>query len=313
MSHDDTRFLPEVAPADVRRAELVDLVARCAPADGVFPTAIARLHAIRASAPAQSLPSVYEPSLCFVVQGSKQASLAGEVFRYDPLNYLVVSVPLPVVGSILEATPAKPYLCLRLNIDLREVAAMVLATDARHAATDRASYATERGLRVARMSDPLLDAVLRLVRLLSTPSDVAVLAPLAVSEIYYRALTGELGARLRALTVVDSHAHRIARVIDRLTRRYDQAMRIDELAGAAHMSASSLHHHFKQVTGMSPLQFQKQLRLHHARRLMLTEGIEAGAAGHRVGYESPSQFSREYRRLFGSPPRAEVEQMRANF
>jgi AraC-like DNA-binding protein len=315
MSHNDSRFLPEVLPADVRQAELVDLVARFTPSDGIHETAVTRLQLIRASAPAQGLPSVYEPGLVFVVQGRKQAMLGGEVYRYDPLNYLVISVSLPVVGRILEATPDKPYLCVRLNIDPRELAALVFEADASAAAAGKRGHGTlattQRGVHVARVSDPLMDAVLRLLRLLRAPADAAVLAPLAVREIYYRVLTGELGARLRALTLVDSHAHRIARVIDVLMRQYDQPIRIEALADTAHMSASSLHHHFKQVTAMSPLQFQKQLRLHHARRLMLTEGIEAAAAGHRVGYESPSQFSREYRRLFGAPPRAEIEQMRS--
>jgi len=307
MSRDDARFLPEVSPSDVRQAELIDLVQRFAPSDGLHETAIKRLHLMRASAPAHGLPSVYEPGLCIVVQGSKQAMLAGEVFRYDPLHYLVISVTLPIVGQILEATPEKPYLCVRLNIDPRELTTLVLEAQA----SAPAANGLERGLRLARVSDALLDAVLRLLRLLCTPQDIAVLAPLAVREIYYRVLVGELGSRLRALTVVDSHSHRIARVIDLLTRDYALPVRIEDLAETAHMSASSLHHHFKQVTAMSPLQFQKQLRLHHARRLMLTEGIEAAVAGHRVGYESPSQFSREYRRLFGAPPRAEIEHVRS--
>src|SRR5882762_2775901 len=156
-----------------------------------------------------------------------------------------------------------------------------------------------------------LDAVLRLLQLLNTPRDVRVLAPLAIREIYYRVLTGGLGTRLRELAVADSYSQRIARAGDLLKRRYAEPVRIEEVADAVHTSASSLHHHFKLVTAMSPLQFQKQLRLHQARRLMLTEGIDAAAAGHRVGYESPSQFSREYRRLFGAPPRAEIAQVRS--
>jgi AraC-like DNA-binding protein len=169
----------------------------------------------------------------------------------------------------------------------------------------------ERGLHVSRVSTPLLDAVLRLLQLLNTPHHVPVLAPLAIREIYYRVLTGGLGPRLRELAVADSYSQRIGRAVDLLKRRYAEPVRIQEVADAAHMSASSLHHHFKLVTAMSPLQFQKQLRLHQARRLMLTEGIDAAAAGHRVGYESPSHFSREYRRLFGAPPRAEIAQVRS--
>jgi len=154
-------------------------------------------------------------------------------------------------------------------------------------------------------------AIAPLLQLLNTPRDVRVLAPLAIREIYYRVLMGGLGPRLRELVVADSYSQRIACAVDLLKRRYAEAVRIEEVADAVHMSTSSLHHHFKLVTAMSPLQFQKQLRLHQARRLMLTEGIDAAAAGHRVGYESPSQFSREYRRLFGAPPRAEIAQVRS--
>ncbi len=307
MSHNNSTFLLDVAPADLRQAELIDLVARFAPGDGLHDTAIAPLQLIRASAPAQSLPAVYEPGLCVVVQGRKQALLAGEVFRYDPLHYLVISVTLPVVGQILEATPEKPYLCARLNIDPREIGALMLDAGVR----ESQGNGIERGLHLSPVSPPLLDAMLRMLRLLHTPQDVPVLAPLAVREIYYRVLTGSLGPRLRELAAADSHSQRIARAIDVLKRRYAEPVRIEELAETVHMSPSSLHHHFKVVTAMSPLQFQKQLRLHQARRLMMAEGIEAASAAHRVGYESPSQFSREYRRLFGAPPRAEIAQMRS--
>jgi AraC-like DNA-binding protein len=194
---------------------------------------------------------------------------------------------------------------VRLNIDPRELGALLLDTG-----SAMRPPAAQRGLNLAQVSPPLLDAVLRLLRLLGTPGDQAVLAPLALREICYRVLTGELGPRLRALALADSQSHRIARAIDLLKRRYAEPLRIDEIAAAAHMSASSLHQHFKAVTAMSPLQFQKSLRLHQARRLMLGEGLDAAAAGHRVGYESASQFSREYRRLFGAPPRAEITSVR---
>ncbi len=313
---------------DLRQSELIALCTRHALHDGLHDTAIAPLQLIRASAPAQRLPSVYEPGLCVVVQGRKQASVAGELFHYDPLNYLVISVTMPTVGRILEATPDRPYLCVRINLDPREVGGLVLEADGAQGPGQAAAHAgdgppagrplqpidatprPQRGLRVARVTEPLLDAVLRLLRLLDTPRDAAVLAPLALREIHYRVLTGELGPRLRELAAAGSHAQRIARAIELLKRRYAEPVRIEEVAEAAHMSASTLHHHFKQVTAMSPLQFQKHLRLHQARRLMLAEGLDAAAAGHRVGYESPSQFSREYRRLFGAPPRSEIQQWR---
>jgi AraC-like DNA-binding protein len=296
--------MPTMTTAD----ELIDLVKAFAPGDGLHETAIRPLQLIRASAPAQRLPAVYEPGVCVVVQGRKHAMLGSELLVYDALNYLVISVTMLPQGQIIEASPDKPYLCVRLNVDPRELSSLLLEAGP---AEPAAVADSGRGLRVSRVSEPLLDAVLRLLRLLRTPQDAPVLAPLAVREIYYRVLTGELGPRLRALAVADSQVHRIARAIDLLKRRYAEAVRIEEVAEAAHMSASSLHHHFKQVTSMSPLQYQKQLRLHQARRLMLGDGLDAAAAGHRVGYESPSQFSREYRRLFGAPPRAEIQQVRS--
>jgi AraC-like DNA-binding protein len=167
------------------------------------------------------------------------------------------------------------------------------------------------GLNLSRVDVPLMEAALRLLRLLDAPQDAPVLAPLVQREIFYRVLTGPLGPRLRALATGDSQALRVARAIELLKQRFDQPLRVDELAAAAHMSPSSLHLHFKQLTTQSPLQYQKQLRLQQARRLMLGEGLDAASAAYRVGYESPSQFSREYRRLFGAPPRAEIAQIRA--
>jgi AraC-like DNA-binding protein len=297
-----------VAHRSWRQAELIRLVTHHAGSDGLHETAIAPLHLLRASAPALPLPAIYEPSLLVAVQGSKQALLAGRSFRYDPLHCLLVTVTMPIVGQIIEASAERPYLCIRLNLHLPDIAALVLDADA-GPLQERARPA--RGLQVSRITDTLLDAVLRLMHLLGTPHDVPVLAPLVLREIHYRMLSGDLGTNLRQLVAAHSHGQRIARAIDLLKRRYAEPLSIEEVADAAHMSPSSLHQHFKSVTALSPLQFQKQLRLHQARRLMLTEGLDAASAGHRVGYESPSQFSREYRRLFGAPPRAEVAGLRS--
>ncbi len=258
---------------------------------------------MRASSTSQPLPALYEPCLCFVLQGRKRACLDGEMYVYDPLNYLVVSVPLPLSSQILEATADKPYLCLRLAIDITVIADLLGQVRAAEEVEAEAS----RGLFVARTNDAMFDAVLRLVKLLEQPHDAAALAPLVIREIYYRALTGEWGQRLTQLCSAGAHVHRVARAIHLVKSRFDEPLSIESLARAVHMSPSSLHHHFKAVTSMSPLQFQKQIRLHEARRLMLAEGLDATSAGHRVGYESPSQFNREYRRLFGAPPRREIE------
>ena len=287
-------------------AELIELVREFAPADGVHATPIAGLQLLRLAQPGAPLRALYEPGLVLVVQGRKVATLGTQRLVYDPLHCLVVGVTMLPVAQVIEASPERPYLCMRLQVDAREIGALVLES-----AGARPAAAPVSGLQVARTSPELLDAALRLLRLLKTPQDAAVLAPLIQREIFYRVLTGELGARLRELSVTDSHAQRIARAIDLLKHRFTESLRVEDVAQAAAMSPSTFHQHFKQLTAMSPLQYQKQLRLHHARQLMLGQGLDAAVAGHRVGYESPSQFSREYRRLFGAPPRAEVRQTQA--
>ena len=307
MNDKVSNVVPARLGLEAQQAELADRIARYVSGDGVHATAIPALSLIRASEPSQPLPTVYHASLCVVVQGRKRALLGDETYFYDALNYLVVSMTLPMAGQILEASPEQPYLCLRIDIDPALVGELLIQAGPEAAA----SQEDARALYVARSSAPFLDAVLRLVRLLDAPEEAPVLAPLALREIHYRVLTGELGQRLRRLCEADGPSRRIARAIELLKTRYAEPLRIEELAAAAHMSPSSLHQRFKAATAMTPLQFQKQLRLQEARRLMLTDGLEAASAGHRVGYESPSQFSREYRRLFGAPPRREVEAIRA--
>lgn len=288
---------------DAPQAELADRIARNTPHDGVHPCAIGALNLIRFSSPQQPLPTVYEPSLCIVVQGRKRALLGQETYTYDPLNYLLVSMSLPVIGQVIEASPERPYLCLRIDIEPALIGEVLLQAQPPSSPT----ASTGRALMLARMNAPLLDAVLRLVRLLDSPDEAPVLAPLALREIHFRVLKGELGPRLLRLCEADGHAQKIARAIGLLKQRYTEPLSIEELASAAHMSVSSLHHRFKAATSLSPLQYQKQLRLREARSLMLLQGLDAAAAAHRVGYESASQFSREYRRLFGAPPREEIE------
>ncbi len=286
--------------------ELAQIVTRHARQNGLQSTSVDGLQLIRATSPTQRLPALYEPAICVVVQGRKHALLGDEIYVYDPLNYLVISVTLPMTGQIIEASEQRPYLCMRIGIDTAIIGDLLVDRDPR----GNGKAVEGRGLYVARMAAELADAVLRLARLLDQPRDASVLAPLIVREIHYRVLHGELGHRLREVCVADSQAQRISRAIALLRSRYAEPLTIEELASAAHMSTSSLHHRFKEVTTLSPLQFQKQLRLHEARRLMLTHGIEAATAAHRVGYESPSQFSREYRRLFGAPPRREIDTIR---
>jgi len=296
----------EITGMAERQQDLSARVARLTPFDGTHQSAFPSLTLTRGSVPTLCMPTVYQPCLAVVVQGRKRALLNDEVFHYDALNYLVVSVTLPAMGQVLEATPEHPYLSLRLNLDLEEIARLVLELGDRGPSLANA----DRGLFVARLDEPLLDAVLRMVKLLDTPEDVDVLAPVVRREIYYRVLRGELGSRLADLAQAEGGKHRIVRAIEWLKQHYAAPLRIEELAEAVHMSPSALHHRFKAVTAMSPLQYQKHLRLHEARRLMFADGIESATAGHRVGYESASQFSREYRRLFGAPPRSEIARLR---
>src|SRR5580698_4061898 len=306
MFDSNLQSLRETAGNLTRQQELTARVARLAPFDGTHQSALPSLALTRSSVPTLRMPTVYQPCLGIVVQGRKRAVLNDEVFHYDALNYLVVSVTLPGMGQVIEASPEHPYLSLRLNLDLEEIARLVLQLGDRGP-----SPATgDRGLFVARLDEPLLDAVLRMVKLLDTPEDIEVLAPVVQREIYYRVLRGDLGHRLVDLAQTEGGNHRIVRAIEWLKQHYAAPLRIEELADSVHMSASALHHRFKAVTAMSPLQFQKHLRLHEARRLMFAEGVECAIAGHRVGYESSSQFSREYRRLFGAPPRAEISRLR---
>ncbi|MCY1043658.1 AraC family transcriptional regulator [Corallococcus sp. bb12-1] len=287
-------------------SELATLVKRHAPTDGLHATAIPRLVLIRASEPTLPLHALHAPALCIVAQGRKQVLLAGESYVYGPDQCLVASVDLPVTGQVVEATSARPYLCFRLDLEPGQLGALMM--EARLEAP--ASRGRVRGLALGPVGAPLLDATARLVRLLDTPRDIPVLAPLVIREILYRLLSGENSARLRQIALADSRLESVTRAIHWLKAHYTAPLRIERLARTVHMSPSALHHHFKSVTAMSPLQYQKQLRLQEARRLMLAQAMDAAMAGHSVGYESSSQFSREYSRLFGAPPSRDIARLR---
>lgn len=262
-----------------------------------------RLSLIRAHQPSAPVPAVYEASLCIIAQGSKRVSLADQSVVYDASRYLLVSVDLPLVGHVLEASPAAPYLCCKVDFDTTALADLVVTEG-------RASPRGDLPVLAVYPSDPdLIDAACRLVRLLDRPESIVVLAPLIEREILYRLLTGPHGALLRQMASVDSHLNQVSRAIATIRNGFHAQLRIDEIASASGMSASSLHAHFKAITRLTPLEYQKQLRLQEARRLMLADGASAGTAGFAVGYDSPSQFSREYRRLFGAPPRQDIERL----
>ena len=288
--------------------ELAALIGRLCASDGIHATAIPRLVLIRSCQPTEPLHALHEPALCIVVQGRKQVMLGDRVYHYDRSQYLVVSVDLPVIGQVVEATQDAPYLCLRLDLDPVLLGAIMLEAGA--GVADAAATGAGPGLALNPVAPELLDAALRLVKLLETPRDIAMLAPLAEREILYRLMTGEQAARLRQIATGESRLQQVNRAIGWIKRNYDKAFSVEALAQEANMSPSALHQHFKAVTAMSPLQYQKQLRLQEARRLILGATLDAASAGFRVGYDSPSQFSREYRRLFGAPPLRDAARLR---
>jgi len=301
----------------LRRAEVAACIERMTPGDGVHPTAVPRLKLIRMSSGSELNHSLHEPAICLPVQGRKRVLLGDELTVYDTEEFLVVSQDVPISSQVIDATPEAPYLCVKLAFSPGEVAALMLELGQTAAAPPGAgSMATAprevcaRALYTTPTTLPLLDALLRLVRLLDTPQDIAALAPLAVREILYRLLSGPEGWRLAQIGRPDGQGSRVSEVIDWLRAHYSEPLRIEQLAASVHMSGSSLHRHFRAVTAMSPLQFQKALRLQEARRRMLIDGADATSAGFHVGYESASQFSREYARMFGAPPSRDMRRMR---
>jgi AraC-like DNA-binding protein len=285
--------------------ELAERIARAIAEDGwIEPMQGLRLN--RYSTPTEPFHGVSQPSLCVIAQGSKEVLLGDSRYRYDPAHYLLATVELPTVGQVIEATAERPYLSLRLDLDPALVSSVMV--EAGHLASR--NQGDVRAMDVSPLDVDLLDAVVRLIRLLESPAEARVLRPLITREIVYRLLKGEQGNRLRHMAFLGGHTDRIAGAVERLRREFNQPLRIDSLARDLGMSVSGFHHHFKAVTAMSPLQFQKQLRLHEARRLLLGENLDAASAGYRVGYDDPSQFSREYKRLFGQPPVRDVERLR---
>ncbi len=291
-----------------KQAELARLIERFSNQDGVLTTAIPSLHFVRSSNTTVPIHQVHEPALCIVAQGRKVVMLAEESYHYGTFDYLVVSVDLPISGQVIQASAEAPYLCLRLNFDPHQVLDLIKES----AFPTSPMPDSRRGLYVSQTNSLLLDAVVRLVHLLENPQDVPVLAPLAIREILYRILQGNQGESLKQLVMTGSHSNRIAEVIKRIKQDYDKPLRIEELSKLANMSPSSLHRHFKEVTAMSPMQYQKQLRLQESRRLLLSESADAADVGFQVGYESPSQFSREYARLFGLPPISDIKRLRSD-
>lgn len=290
------------------QAELIQLIESHIEQDGSHPTSIPTLVFSRYSNVTEPNYGIYKPSLCIIVQGKKEVVLAQEHYVYSPADYLIASVNLPITGIVTEASLENPYLALKLEFTPNQILEILKDTELTFHKDN-----TKRGMYVSRIELSLLDAVTRLTRLLNTPKDIPVLAPLITKEIIYRLLQGQHGVTLGQIAIEGSSTNQISDVVEHIMNYYNQSFRIEDLAEIANMSVSSLHRHFKEVTAMSPIQFQKQLRLQEARRILLSESTDAIDAAIRVGYESPSQFSREYSRLFGLPPKEDINRLKATY
>ncbi|MDR6726267.1 AraC-like DNA-binding protein [Paenibacillus amylolyticus] len=289
--------------------ELTEMIKRHTLLKGSVKTIIPSLFFFHYSKLTEPQYRVYNPSFCIIAQGKKEILLAQERFEYSSSNYLLASMNLPVVGQVIKASPEMPYLSLKLEFTPNQILEVLNECDLKVKPTENA----RRALFVGQMEASIHDAVIRLVRLLDMPEEIPFLAPLYTKEILYRLLRGSYGNELAQIAVEDSSTYRIRESIEYIIRHWEQSFRIEDLAEKARMSVSSFHRHFKEITAMSPIQFQKQMRLQEARRILLAESTDAADVAYRVGYESASQFSREYSRMFGSPPRADIKKLREKY
>lgn len=285
---------------------IIQLIAQMTDKTETIETDIPGLILYRRNEPTKPQTAMYEPTICFIVQGAKRVLLGSETYVYDARHFLITSVDIPTTVQIVKASRQKPCLGIILKLDMKEISQLVVDGNLPQPRVQPSS----RGMALGRVGQPLVGAFSRLVCLLNERDDIPILAPIIKREIFYRLLVGDQGTRLRQMASAGTPSHRIARAIDWLKDNYTEPLRVEELASHVHMSTSTFHHHFRTMTAMSPLQYQKWLRLNEARRLMLTDSLDAGTAAFQVGYESPSQFSREYSRLFGDSPLRDITNLR---
>ncbi len=290
------------------QAELIRKISSAVGKEENLATAIPGLSFHRRTACTEPCSASYEPSIAVIVQGRKSVELGQKTFIYDSSRYLLTSLDLPTVSHIIEASEAKPWLALLLKLDMEVVRELLSRGEFRPLAPAPGGTA----MATARVTPELLNACNRLLDLLPTPGDIPFLSSLIQREIIYRVLRGEAGARLRSVATLGDQSQRTAKAVAWIKSNYAQPLRVDDLADLAGMGVSTLHHHFRALTAMSPLQYQKQIRLHEARNRMLAGGVDAATAAYEVGYESPSQFNREYSRFFGQPPMRDIRGLRAS-
>ncbi len=290
---------------DADREELAERIARALPRNGVAEPQPG-VYLSRFTTTADLVHGFLEPCFCVIAQGAKALTFGDEVFRYDATQYMVSTVGLPMTAQVVEASVDRPYLGLRLTLDPAVVASVMMESVTMQSGGDGSVKAVD----VSTLEPDLLDATVRLMRLIERSGEYRAIAPLVIREIVYRLLMGAQGGRMRHLAMFGGGAHRMVRAVQKLRENFDKPLRIESMARELRMSLSGFHAHFKAVTAMSPLQFQKQIRLQEARRLMLSENLDAAEAGYKVGYDDASHFSREYKRHFGEPPMRDVERLR---
>lgn len=289
---------------DVYRDTLKRMIASAYNAQSCIDTAVDSLNFYYRDTPTEMLATVYEPCICLIAQGAKTIGMGDDLYGYGTEDYLLASVHMPARVQITEASPEHPYMGLTIRFTMEQIFDILKDLDP----VPRSPGRTKRGLYFGRVQHRLLDPVVRLVRLLDTPESIPIMAPLILKEILYAVMQDEGGDFIRQYVMDGSASQRVVQAITRIKENYKAPLNVGELARAVSLSESSLYHNFKKITALSPLQFQKQLRLHEARQLLLTRDIEAAQVAYEVGYESPSQFSREYARMFGLPPKADTQE-----
>jgi len=306
MTHQDIVLTRKPEDLGNVHVTLAEKIARWTKNSNRVTTAIPNLTFSRYENPTEPTSYFHEPSVCLVAQGAKRVLLGDETYVYDAYHFLITSVDLPVIAQVIDASKEKPYFGLMLKIDPKEIAQLMMESNL----PVKIPKNVQRGMAVSQVTLQLLNTFQRLIDLLDEPESVPILGPQTQREILYRILISEQGPRLRQVSTLGSHNQQIVRAIEWMKKHFAKPFRVEEISSYVGLGISTFHHQFRALTAMSPLQFQKWLRLHEARQLMLTARMDAADAAFEVGYESPSQFSREYNRLFGAPPLRDIKKLR---
>ena len=286
---------------------LIEMVERVSTNEGIYDTNVPGVRTLRSTSKTCNSPTIYEPMVCLLLQGSKNLYVGDQKIHYNDLSYLIIPIMMPVTGEIVQACKTKPYIGISVSLDLRELSELLIDM-----ADNKSEPCHKSCIKMVDADVESMSTFTRLLALHDSPQDIPIMLPMLKRELMYRMLKGTAGNQLRQFLLFDSIANRISKAIEIIRKNFNSPLKVKDLADVVHMSESALYSGFKSITAMSPLQYQKHIRLNEARRIMLYEGIEASAAGYQVGYESPSQFSREYSRLFGAPPITDINRVKQN-